>query len=348
MPNQFVAKSRRLRSTIYSSRIEKQGVTSYTIYNHMLLPAGFEGSLEETYNHLKNHVQIWDVAAERQIEIKGKDAYQLVQLMTCRNLSKAKEGKCYYCPIIDENGGMINDPVVLKFNNEKWWISIADSDDVNIMAIQGPKAFDLLEKVFGKEILDLKFYNFKYFNFKNSKHLIARSGWSKQGGVEIYVEDSKSGLELYDLLFQEGKEFNIKPGCPHLIERIEGALLSYGNDMDINDNPFECGLEKFVNLENDIEFLGKEKLIKIKENGINKKLMGVKINLDNINLRSAINLTIGDKIIGEIRSAVFSPTFNMLIGIALINKPYFLTKDQFDIIIDNKNYKGEICDIPFV
>ena len=128
MPNQFVAKSRRLRSTIYSSRIEKQGVTSYTIYNHMLLPAGFEGSLEETYNHLKNHVQIWDVAAERQIEIKGKDAYQLVQLMTCRDLSKAKEGKCYYCPIIDENGYMINDPVVLKFSDEKWWISIADSD----------------------------------------------------------------------------------------------------------------------------------------------------------------------------------------------------------------------------
>ena len=173
MPNQYVAKSRRLRSTIYSSRIENQGVTSYTIYNHMLLPAGFEGSLEETYNHLKNHVQIWDVAAERQIEIKGKDAYQLDQLMTCRDLSKTKEGKCYYCPIIDENGGMINDPVVLKFDNEKWWISIADSDvmlfakglaigkklevsisepDVNIMAIQGPNAFNLLEKIFGKEI----------------------------------------------------------------------------------------------------------------------------------------------------------------------------------------------------
>ena len=369
MPNQFVAKSRRLRSTIYSSRIENQGVTSYTIYNHMLLPAGFEGSLEETYNHLKNHVQIWDVAAERQIEIKGKDAYQLVQLMTCRDLSKTKEGKCYYCPIIDENGGMINDPVVLKFNNEKWWVSIADSDvmlfakglaagknlevsitepDVNIMAVQGPKAFNLLEKVFGNEILDLKFYNFKYFNFKNTKHLIARSGWSKQGGVEIYVEDTKSGLELYDLLFEKGKEFNVKPGCPHLIERIEGALLSYGNDMDINDNPFECGLDKFVHLENDIEFLGKEKLIKIKENGINKKLMGVKINLDKINLRSAINLQIDDKKIGEIRSAVFSPTFNMVIGIAMISKPYFLTKDNFDIIIENKKYKGEICDIPFV
>ena len=369
MSNQFVAKSRRLRSTIYSSRIEKQGVTSYTIYNHMLLPAGFEDSIEDTYNHLKNHVQVWDVAAERQIEIKGKDSYKLVQLMTCRDLSESKDGKCYYCPIIDEKGGMVNDPVILKFNQEKWWISIADSDvmlfakglaigkkfdvtisepDVNIMAVQGPKAFNLLEKIFGKEILDLKFYNFKYFYFRDSKHLIARSGWSKQGGVEIYVEDSKSGLELYDLLFEAGKEYNVKPGCPHLIERIEGALLSYGNDMDINDNPFECGLGKFVHIDSNIEFLGKDNLIKIKESGIEKKLMGVKINLDQINLRSAINLTVDNKIIGEIRSAVFSPTFNKVLGIAMIKKGYFEVGQEFDIIINQKKYKGEICSLPFI
>ncbi len=369
MSNQIVAKSRRLRSTIYSSRIEKQGVTSYTIYNHMLLPAGFENSLEDSYNHLKNHVQVWDVAAERQIEIKGKDSYRLVQLMTCRDLSEAKDGKCYYCPIIDEKGGIINDPVILKFNQEKWWISIADSDvmlfakglaigksfdvtisepDVNIMAVQGPKAFNLLEKIFGKEILDLKFYNFKYFNFRDSKHLIARSGWSKQGGVEIYVEDPKSGLELYDLLFEVGKEYNVKPGCPHLIERIEGALLSYGNDMDINDNPFECGLGKFVNIDSNIEFLGKDNLIKIKENGIEKKLMGVKINLDQINLRSAINLIVDNKIIGEIRSAVFSPTFNKVLGIAMIKKGYFEAGQKFDIIINQKKYKGEVCSLPFI
>ena len=369
MVNQYIAKSRRLRSTIYSSRIEKQGVTSYTIYNHMLLPAGFEDSLEESYNHLKNNVQIWDVAAERQIEIKGKDSYQLVQLMTCRDLSEAKDGKCYYCPIIDENGGMINDPVILKFNQEKWWISIADSDvmlfakglaigkqfevsisepDVNIVAVQGPKAFNLLDKVFGKEILDLKFYNFKYFNFQNTKHLIARSGWSKQGGVEIYVEDSKSGLELYDLLFKEGKEFNVKPGCPHLIERIESGLLSYGNDIDIHDNPLECGMDKFVNLDNNINFLGKEKLKQIKRSGIQKKLMGVKINADKINLRSAINLTIDNKIIGEIRSACYSPTFEKVIGIAMIFNPYYSNKDEFDILIENNKYTGEICEIPFV
>ena len=128
MSNQYVAKSRRLRSTIYSSRIENQGVTSYTIYNHMLLPAGFEESLEETYDHLKNHVQIWDVAAERQVEIRGKDAAKLVQLMTCRDLSKSKIGKCYYAPLIDNQGYLVNDPIINKLDEDRWWLSIADSD----------------------------------------------------------------------------------------------------------------------------------------------------------------------------------------------------------------------------
>jgi dimethylsulfoniopropionate demethylase len=283
--NYSIAKSRRLRSTPYTSRIEKQGVSSYTIYNHMLLPASF-GSLEESYLHLKEHVQVWDVAAERQVEISGKDSSKLVQLMTCRDLSKSKIGRCYYCPIIDDNAGLVNDPVVLKLDENRWWISIADSDvilfakglaignkydvkifepNVDIMAVQGPKSFKLMEKIFGKKILDMKFFGFDYFDFEGSKHLIARSGWSKQGGFEIYVENTESGLKLYDEMFKVGKEFNVKPGCPNLIERIESALLSYGNDMDNNDNPLECGFEKYVNLENNINFLGKDKLIKIKK-----------------------------------------------------------------------------------
>ena len=127
MKTYSIARSRRLRSTPYTSRIEKQGVTAYTSYNHMLLPAAF-GSLEDSYNHLKEHVQVWDVAGERQVEISGKDSAQLVQLMTCRDLSKSKVGRCYYCPIIDDKAGLINDPVILKINEQRWWISIADSD----------------------------------------------------------------------------------------------------------------------------------------------------------------------------------------------------------------------------
>ena len=128
MKNYFISKSRRLRGTPYTSRVEKQGVTAYTIYNHMFLPTRFGGPLEELYQHLKEHVQVWDAAVQRQIEVNGKDAYKLIQLMTCRDLSKAKVGRCYYAPIIDDKAKLINDPVILKLAEDKWWISLSDSD----------------------------------------------------------------------------------------------------------------------------------------------------------------------------------------------------------------------------
>ena len=369
MSNFSIAKSRRLRGTPYTSRIEKQGVTAYTIYNHMLLPAAF-GSLEDSYHHLKEHVQVWDVAAERQVEISGKDSAKLVQLMTCRDLSKSKDGRCYYCPIIDENAGLINDPVVLRFNENKWWVSIADTDvilfakglaighkfdvkivepTVDIMAVQGPKSFKLMEKVFGEKITKLKFFGFDYFDFNGVKHLIAQSGWSKQGGYEIYVENTESGLNLYDHLFEIGKEFNIKPGCPNLIERIESGLLSQGNDMDIGDNPYECGFDKYVNIDSDIDFVGKEKLKKIKSEGIKKKLMGVKIDADEISVTGSINLTDeNNKVIGDLRSGCYNPKFKQVIGIAMIKKPYFEASQTFKIDINGNTFNGTVCDLPFI
>ena len=369
MKNYSIAKSRRIRSTPYTSRIEKQGVTAYTTYNHMLLPAAF-GSLEDTYHHLKEHVQVWDVAGERQVEITGKDSAKLLQLMTCRDLSKSKVGRCYYCPIIDDQAGIINDSVVLKLSEEKWWMSVADSDvilfakglaighkfevkiiepNVNIMAVQGPKSFKLMEKIFGEKIKKLKFFGFDYFDFKGTKHLIAQSGWSKQGGYEIYVENTKSGLELYDYLFEIGKEFNVKPGCPNLIERIESALLSYGNDMDINDNPFECGFDKFVNLDSDITFLGKEKLKKIKSEGISKKLMGVQIDTKEISLSESLDIKNENNAkIGELRSACYSPQFKKVIGIAMINSPYWEVSESIQIEINGNTFNGKVCDLPFI
>ncbi len=369
MKTYSIAKSRRLRSTPYTSRIEQQGVTAYTSYNHMLLPAAF-GSLEESYQHLKKNVQVWDVAGERQVEILGKDAAKLVQLMTCRDLSKSKDNRCYYCPIIDDSGGMINDPVILKFNQNRWWISIADSDvilfakglaighkfnvkifepDVNIMAVQGPKSFKLMEKVLGEEITKLKFFGFDYYDFKGTKHLIAQSGWSKQGGYEIYVENRNSGLELYDYLFEIGKEFDIKPGCPNLIERIESALLSYGNDMDIEDNPFECGFDKLINFDSDVNFLGKENLKKIKSTGINRKLMGVHIETKEINLTESIDIKDENNIrIGELRSACYSPHFGKVIGIAMMKKPFWKASQSIKIDINSNTFDGKVCDLPFI
>ncbi len=320
MKNYFVAKSRRLRSTPYTSRIENQGVTAYSVYNHMLLPAAF-GSLEDSYNHLKEHVQVWDVAGERQVEISGKDSAKLVQLMTCRDLSKSKVGRCYYCPIIDDKAGLINDPVILKLGEDRWWVSIADSDvilfakglaignnfdvkifepNVDILAVQGPKSFKLMEKILGKKITELKFFGFDYFDFKGNKFFIARSGWSKQGGYEIYVENREAGLNLYDELFSADKEFNVKPGCPNLIERIESGLLSCGNDFDNGDNPYECGYDKYIDIESDINFLGKKALIKISKEGIKRKLMGVKIDLDTIEMMEERPLLSGNNLVGHL------------------------------------------------
>jgi len=369
MKNYSIAKSRRLRGTPYTSRIEKQGVTAYTVYNHMLLPAAF-GSLEDSYHHLKKYVQIWDVAGERQVEISGKDSAKLVQLMTCRDLSKSKDGRCYYCPILDDEAGIINDPVVLRLNENRWWISIADSDvilfakglaignkfkvkitepNVDIMAVQGPKSFKLMEKVFGDKITKLKFFGFDYFDFQGTKHLIAQSGWSKQGGYEIYVENTKSGLDLYDHLFDVGKEFNVKPGCPNLIERIESALLSFGNDMDYLDNPYECGFDKFINIDSDINFLGKERLKEIKAEGIKKKLMGIKLDVKEVSLSGSLDLKDDkDNIIGELRSACYSPHFGKVIGIAMMKKPHWEVSQSVKADINGNICTGNVCDLPFI
>jgi len=364
----YISKSKRLRSTPFTSRIESQGVTAYTTYNHMLLPASF-GNLEKEYFHLKEHVQVWDVAAERQVQVTGKDSSKLVQLMTCRNLSKAKVGRCYYAPIIDEQGVMLNDPVVLKLDECKWWLSLADSDiglyakgiasglglqveitepDVNILAIQGPKSFKLMEKILGKKITELKFFGFDYYNFKGNKFLIARSGWSKQGGYEVYVENRKAGQSLYDELFLAGKEFQVEPGCPNLIERIESALLSAGNDFDNGDNPYECGFDKYIDIESDIKYLGKKALIKISKKEINRKLMGILIDTDKIEVTEEISLYNSNSVVGDLRSATYSPNLKKVVGIAMIKKEYWDKKTPIELKIGDKKSKGTLCDLPIV
>ena len=362
----FISKSRRLRSTPFTSRIEDQGVKSYTVYNHMLLPTTFS-SVEEEYLHLKKDVQVWDVSVQREIEVSGKDSQQLVQLMTCRDLSNSKIGSCYYVPLVDANGGMLNDPLIYKLNDDKWRICIADSDvllfakgiagsknlKVNIfetnictLAIQGPKSFKLMEEIFGKEITELKFFKFNFFNFKNNKYLISRSGFSKQGGYEVHVEDIKAGLLLYDHLFNIGNKYNLKPGAPNHAERIEGGLLSYGNDMLITDNPYECGFEKSVNLDTNIDFLGKESLKKIKDKGITRKLVGVKIDTKELSLSDTELLDKNNQIIGELRSAAFSPKFNKIVGISMIKNEFSQIANKFQIKVDKKYVYGEVTNLP--
>ena len=275
----------RLRRTPFSRRVEAAGATAYTVYNHMLL-ASFFRSVEEDYAHLKRAVQVWDVSCERQVEIVGPDASRLVQLTTPRDLSRMADDQCYYIPMVDEDGRMLNDPILIKLADDRYWISIADTDmlyyfkglangfglnakafepDVSPLAIQGPKADKLVARVFGKEIVDTKFFRYKTINFQGKDMIIARSGWSHQGGFELYLDGSEYGEPLWDLLFESGKDLDVRAGGPNLIERIEAGLLSYGNDITIDTTPFESGLGKYCNLDAATDCLGHEALLTQKD-----------------------------------------------------------------------------------
>lgn len=380
MTGPILSVSSRTRPTHFTPRVEACGVSGYTVYNHMLLPTVFR-SLEEDYAHLKEHVQIWDVSCERQVEISGPDAARLVQMMTCRDLSKAVYGQCFYAPLVDEQGVMINDPIILKLADDRFWLSIADSDvklwakglakgfgleaavfepDVSPLAIQGPKADDLMVEVFGEEIRQVRFFRFKTFLFNGHPFIIARSGWSKQGGFEIYMDRPDLALPLWDALWEAGQPYNIRAGCPNGIERLESALLSYGNDMTADHNPFECGLNRYVNLDGEADFLGRKALEAIVvDGGPSRKLRGLLVK-GQICPSSAVPWPVkggGDlqegqqesnKTIGAVRSAAYSPHFGRIIAIAMIDRAFWETGSRIIVETPDGPKSGQVCDLPFI
>jgi dimethylsulfoniopropionate demethylase len=308
----------------------------------MLLPTVFE-SVVDDYHHLKKHVQIWDVACERQVEVKGPDASKLVQMLTPRNLAKMREDQCYYIPVVDENGGMLNDPVAVKHSDDRWWISLADSDlmlwikglaaglnlnvdifepDVSPLAIQGPKSDELMARLFGDEIRDLKFFRHRKIDFNGKSFTVARSGFSVQGGFEIYVEGRENGEPLWDTLFEAGQDLNVRAGCPNGIERIEGGLLSYGNDMTIENTPYECGLGKFCKGEAAKGCIGSEALQAELENGPKRQIRGVVISgkaVPSCTVPWPIANNDG-KPVGQVTSVAWSPDLKTNVALAMVDK----------------------------
>ena len=370
--------SRRIRRTPFTNKVEQCGVSDFTVVNHMLLPKGFKNSVEEDYWHLNEHVQIWDVSCQRQVQISGPDAQKLVQKMTPRSIKNMETGKCFYIPIIDENAGMINDPVLLKLDDDMFWISIADSDillwakglalgsnfDVNViepdvypLAVQGPKSEALMVSIFGEDIKKIKFFNFKIFDFLGTKQIIARSGYSRQDGFEIYFEGFEKhfngielGEKLWDTIWKAGQKFNISPGCPNLIDRIEAGLLSYGNDFTKENNPLECNLEKFCSQSENHEFIGSEALKKIKLEGVKQKMRGILFEGDPC-LATGKPLLVyseNNKKIGQIASGIYSPKLKKNIGLSMILKDYWHIGQKLIVeTYDGKKRKGIITTLPF-
>ncbi|WP_171129383.1 dimethylsulfoniopropionate demethylase [Ruegeria sp. HKCCA6707] len=334
-----ISLSRRLRRTPFSDGVEAAGVKAYTVYNRMLLPTVFE-SVEADYRHLKEHVQIWDVSCERQVELRGPDATRLMQMLTPRDLRGMLPGQCYYVPIVDETGGMLNDPVAVKLSEDRWWISIADSDllfwvkgiangyrldvlvdepDVSPLAVQGPKSDELLARVFGDRVRDIRFFRFDMFEFQGHSLAIARSGYSKQGGFEIYVEGSAVGMPLWNALFEAGRDLNVRAGCPNLIERIEGGLLSFGNDMTDDNTPHECGLGKFCNTHTAIGCIGRDALLRVAKEGPVQQIRPIAIAGDPVPpCDRPWGVFAEGRRVGQITSAAWSPDFTTNVAIGMV------------------------------
>ena len=334
-----ISLSRRLRRTPFSDGVEAAGVKGYTVYNRMLLPTVFE-SVEADYRHLKTHVQVWDVACERQVELRGPDAARLMQMLTPRDLRGMLPGQCYYVPIVDETGGMLNDPVAVKLADDRWWISIADSDlllwvkglangyrldvlvdepDVSPLAVQGPKSDDLMARVFGDRVRDIRFFKFDMFQFEGRDLAIARSGYSKQGGFEIYVEGGDIGMPLWNALFAAGEDLQVRAGCPNLIERIEGGLLSYGNDMTDDNTPHECGLGKFCNTHTAIGCIGRDALLRVAKEGPVQQIRPIAIEGEAVPpCDRPWPVYGGGKRVGQVTSATWSPDFQTNVSIGML------------------------------
>lgn len=345
----IITPSRRVRRTPFTPGVEAAGVSAYTVYNRMLLPTAFE-SVEADYRHLKTYVQIWDVSVERQVSIKGPDALHLMRQISPRDIGKMAGDQCYYVPTVDHNGGMLNDPVAIKLADDHYWLSLADGDllqwalglavaqdldveimepDVSPLAVQGPLADKLMARVFGDVVREIQFFRYKSLTFEGRSFVVARSGWSKQGGFEIYVEGEDYGMPLWNALFTAGEDLNVRAGCPNLIERIEGGLLSYGSDMQRDDTPYECGLGRFC--DSPYMYFGRNALSAQAKHGPNKIIRPISIAGDIETCTSVWPLFSEGACVGQVTSATWSPDFSTNVAIGMVDKTHWYPDTRLEV-----------------
>ncbi len=333
------------------------------------MPTGYGDPMAE-YWRLINGVSMWDVAVERQVEVSGPDAAKLVQVLAPRKLDRLEPGMGWYVPICDHRGTLINDPILLKHNDNKYWFSISDGDlmlwsraiaaergfDVNIhepdvspLAIQGPKAEDTVAALFGDQIRSIRHFRFQSMKLDDIPLVVARSGWSKQGGFELYLMDGSKGNQLWQRVKQAGQAFGIGPGCPNPMERIESALLSCGGDTDDHTNPFEVRLGRYVDLDAPDDVVGIQSLREIHKHGIARHQLGVLIDheekISYIDRHSQV--VFEGSVVGKVTAHTWSPRLDCNIGLCLLS-----TKcnpgDAVDVELpEGRRLHGRLTDLPF-
>ena len=371
--------STRIRKSPWWHLSKAAGCWAYTTYNHLYHPRAYvkpeDGGLLEEYKTLTRHVSMWDVAVERQIRVKGPDAADFVNLLITRDVhSILPPMQARYVILCNQYGGVINDPVLLRVADDEFWFSISDSDvllwaqgvnsfakfnveiheiDVSPLQIQGPKSAPLMEKMFGSRVRNIPYYGLIHDTLNGHPVTISRTGFSAEVGFEIYLHDATLYADdVWPYILEHGEEFNLGVIAPSHIRRLEAGILSYGQDMDIENNPFEVRLGWQVDLEKEADFIGKDALRKIKSEGVNQRLVGLKVDGEPITWYNEDFYLVKDREnghdVGYITSAFWSPNVGSNIALAVMPRSHWKRGTEVKVQLPKDGVvDAEVVRVPF-
>ncbi len=329
-----------IRKSPYFDATVRWGAKAFSVYNHMYIPRDFGDPVQNFWN-LVNDAILCDVAVERQVEITGPDAARFTQMLTPRNLATMATGQCKYVLITNAEGGILNDPILLRLAENHFWLSLADSDvllwaqgvavhagidvtirepDVSPLQLQGPKSGEVMQALFGESIMDLRYYWLRELDLDGIPLVVSRTGWSSELGYELYLRDGSRGDDLWERIMAAGAPLGLKPGHTSTIRRIEGAMLSYRADADSDTNPYELGLDRLVDLDMAADFIGKAALRRLRDKGVRRKQVGLRLDAAPLKGPSTTFWTISKdgKTLGKVTSAVHSPRLAQNIALAMV------------------------------
>lgn len=364
--------SPRIRKTPYFNSIVAAGLTDISVYNKMVMPTSY-GDLQAEYRRLIEGVAIWDVSVERQVEIVGPDAHACAQYLTARDLTNMNEGQGKYVAMCDHEGRILNDPVLMKLSGDRYWFSLADNDmllwcraiaaergfdvtvhepDVSPLAVQGPKAEDLIAELFGEEVRALKYFWFIETELDGIPLVLCRSGWSKQGGFELFLQDGSRGDELYGKVMVAGEKYEIGPGAPNHVERVESGLLSWGGDTTPDSNPLEAGMARYVDIDCEPDYIGKAALQNVMANGGPERLfVGLTIESDIADswpLPERTPVRQNGEVVGTMSAVVFSHRLQETIGLAQVNRTVVEAGEPVEVEGPGGRNVAAIAELPFI
>jgi glycine cleavage system aminomethyltransferase T len=367
-----VQRGARNRRTPYHEAAQKHDPKGYTVYNHMYFPIRFD-SFESEFETLLNGVTLWDVAVERCLEIGGPDGFRFAQLLTPRDLSRCAVGQGKYVLICDSDGGIINDPVLTRMDENTFWFALASSDallfarglknaypdldvtireaDVAPLQVQGPKSKDLMAKLIGPEILDLRYYFWTEAKIAGAPVVITRTGWTSEVGYEVYLTDTTKGVDVYDAIMAAGEEFGIRPTGPSDIRRIEGGIFNWGADMTYENDPLEMGLERLVDWDlSDDACISMRALRTIKEHGVRRRINGVELDGDPFPELNNLKWPVvdGGEEIGNVTSAIYSPRLERNIGFAWLPVGHSSLGERVTVHTEWGPRSATVVEMPFV